>query len=181
MRQFSVLYLILSLWCTCQQQYPLSVNVKVILSSYVPCPWDPSNGKLLSLLLQTYQAKMVPLFLATFCSQRKNSIEALLGARSFWKFCSTLFLLVLGWMVLVPAGFILLACALLVFKSASVCTATASAIIAHLGDLPCGQSIHWNESCIVSCALLHRNSTFLLWCLLFCSEHNEKGSNPWVK
>lgn len=61
--------------------------------------------KLLPLLLQTYQAKMVPLFLASFCSQRReNCVEALLGTRSFWKFCSTLFLLVVGWLVLVPAG-----------------------------------------------------------------------------
>lgn len=36
--------------------------------------------KLLPLLLQTYQAKMVPLLLASFCSQRReNCVEALLG------------------------------------------------------------------------------------------------------
>lgn len=61
--------------------------------------------KLLPLLLQTYQAKMVPLFLATFCSQRReNCAEALLGTWSFQEFCSTLLLLVLGWLVLVAAG-----------------------------------------------------------------------------
>lgn len=137
----------------------------MILSSYVPCPWGPSNcNQNPAFTIASFPCKNGTFISKHFLLSEEGELcRSPSWTQSFWKFCSTIFLLVLGWLVLVLASvqFYSFSLCLLAFMSASVCTATASAVIVHLPDLLCGQSIHWNKSCIVSLALLHRNSAFL--------------------